>query len=114
MCERLGITHLKTSGYRPQTDEKCERVNYSVHNMITKLIGSKPDRWPDLLGTVALAYNSTVHTSTGFAPHDLFYTFPSSCALDAMIDGPVEDSASNADQYALQATERLGIILLCM
>jgi len=75
--------------------------------MITKLIGSKPDRWPDLLGTVALAYNSTVHISTGFAPHDLFYTFPSSCALDAMIDGPVEEPINNADQYALQATEKL-------
>ena len=48
-----------------------------------------------------------VHTSTGFAPHDLFYTFPSSCALDAMTDGPVEEPVNNADQYALQATERL-------
>jgi len=107
VCERLVITHLKTSDYRPQTDAKCERVHFSVHNMIIKLIGSKLDRWLDLLGTVAFAYNNTVHTSTGFAPHNLFYTFSSLYALDAMIDGPVDEPVNNADQYALQATERL-------
>ena len=73
LYKRLGITHLKTSAYRPQTDAKCERVHFSVHNMITKLVGDKHDRWPDLLGTVALAYNATVHTSTGYSPHELFY-----------------------------------------
>ena len=95
VCELLGITHLKKSGCRPQTDAKCERVHYSVHNMITKLIGSKPYRWPDLLGSVALAYNSTVHTSTGFVPHDLFYTFPS-CALqlDQLRNQPVMQTLS--------------------
>ena len=97
VCERLRITHLKTSGYRPQTDAKCERVHYSVHNVITKLIGSHPDRWPDLLGPVALAYNSTVHTSTGFAPHELFYSFSPSCALDAMIDAPTEEPFGSTD-----------------
>jgi len=100
VCERLGITHLKT-------DAKCERVHYSVHNMITKLIGSHPDWLPDLFGAVALAYNSTVHTSTGFAPHELFNSFPPSCALDAMIDAAREEPVGNADQYALQVTEQM-------
>jgi len=50
---RLGISHLRTSAYHPQTDAKCERVHFSVHNIITKLIDDKHDRWPDLLGTVA-------------------------------------------------------------
>ena len=38
LCKRLGIAQLRTSAYHPQTDAKCERVHYSVHNMITKLI----------------------------------------------------------------------------
>ena len=57
----------------------------------------------DLLGPVALPYNSTVHTSTGFMPHELFYSFLPSCALDAMIDVPTEEP----DQYTLQVTERM-------
>jgi len=104
---RLGISHLWTSDYHLQTDAKCERVHFSVHNIITKLIDDKHDRWPDLLGTVALAYNATVHTSTGYSPHELFYSFAPSCPLDAMVSTPASDPVSNTDEFALQAFERL-------
>jgi len=107
LYKRLGMTHLKTSAYRPQTDAKCERVHFSVHNMITKLVGNKHDRWPDLLGTVALAYNATVHTSTGYSPHELFYSFAPACSLDALVTTPMPEPVNNADEYALQAMERL-------
>jgi len=40
---RLGISHLRTSAYHPQTDAKCERVHFSVHNIINKLIDDKHD-----------------------------------------------------------------------
>jgi len=101
------MTHLKTSAYRPQTDAKCERVHFSVHNMITKLVGDKHERWPDVLGTVALAYNATVHTLTGYSPHELFHSFAPACPLDALVSTPMPDPVSNADEYALQAMERL-------
>jgi len=103
----LGISHLRTSAYHPQTDAKCERVHFSVYNIITKLTDDKHERWPDLLGTVALAYNATVHTSTGYSPHELFYSFAPSCPLDALLSTPASDSVSNADEFALQAFERL-------
>jgi len=32
LYKRLGMAHLKTSAYRPQTDAKCERVHFSMHN----------------------------------------------------------------------------------
>ena len=66
LSERLGIARLKTSGYRPQMDAKAERAHFSVHNMITKLVGDQHTTWPQLLGPVNLAYNATVHTATGF------------------------------------------------
>jgi len=75
LLKRLGISHLRTSAYHTETDAKCERVHFSIHNMITKMIDEKHERWPDLLGTVALAYNATVHTTTGYSPHELFYSF---------------------------------------
>jgi len=75
--------------------------------MITKLVGDKHERWPDLLGTIALAYNATVHTSTGYSPHELFYSFAPACPLDALVSIPMLEPVSNADEYALQAMERL-------
>jgi len=107
LLQRLGITHLKTSAYHQQTDTKCERVHFSVHNIITKLIDDKHERWPDLLGAVALAYNTTVHTNTGYSPHELFYSFASSCPLDAMVSTPASDPVSNADEFVLQTFECL-------
>jgi len=43
---------------------------------------------PDLLGTVALPCNATVHTATGYSQHELFYSFSPSCPLDAMVTVP--------------------------
>jgi len=67
LLKRLGISHLRTSAYHPEADAKCERIHFSAHNMIAKMIDQKHERWPDLLGTVALAYNAIVHTTTGYS-----------------------------------------------
>ena len=64
LYRRLGIAHLKTSAYHCQTDAKCETVHFSVHNLITELVGKKYDRWPHL-GTMVLAYNATMHSAVG-------------------------------------------------
>jgi len=107
LLRRLGITHLQTSAYHPQTDAKCERFYFSVHNIITELIDDKHERRPDLLGTVVPAYNATVQTATSYSPHELFYSFSPSCLLDALVFTPASDPVSNADNYALQAFEHL-------
>ena len=79
---------------------------YSVHNMMVKFIEKDFARWPSLLAGISLAYNSTVHTSTGFAPHELFYSFPPSCPFDIVVEADRTEAASGADQYALETTDR--------
>lgn len=97
LYNQLGISHLLTSAYNPQTDAKCKRIHYFIHNMITKLVGEKHDRWLDLLGTVALAYNSTVHSATSYYLHKLFYFFKPACRLDAQVTVPILEPIDNAD-----------------
>ena len=107
LCTRLGIARLRTSAYHPQTDAKCERAHFSIHNMIVKLAGSRREAWPELISAVALAYNCTVHLSTGYSPHELFYSFRPSYPLDVLVDSPSEEPASSADEFAYRSAERL-------
>ena len=75
--------------------------------MLTKLLKENQSTWPDLLHPIAIAYNATVHVSTGHAPFDLFYSFKSSCPLDVMTDTHLAEAANNADAYAYQTHNRL-------
>ena len=75
--------------------------------MISKLIGESHEQWPELLGPVAIAYNVTIHTETGHSPHELFYSFQTSCPLDVLVDTPATEPVSNADAYAPGTENRL-------
>ena len=97
---RLGITRLRTSGYHPQCDSKCERVHCSVHDMLVKFIEHDFKCWAAYLPGICLAYNSSIHTATGYAPHELFYSFPPTCPFD-VVEAEQTEAVSNADQYAL-------------
>jgi len=44
LCSRLKMNHLRTSAYHPQSDAKCERTHFSVHNLIVKLDEDKVHR----------------------------------------------------------------------
>jgi len=104
---RLGITRLRTSGYHPQCDSKCERVHCSVHDMLVKFIERDFKCWAAYLPGICLAYNSSIHTATGYAPHELFYSFAPKCPFDVVVEAEQTEAATNADQYTLEATDRL-------
>jgi len=104
---RLGITRLRMSGYHPQCDSKCECVHSSVHDMLVKFIERDFKNWAAYLPGICLAYNSSIHTATGYAPHELFYSFPPTCPFDVVVEAEQTEAVTNADQYALEATDRL-------
>jgi len=104
---RLGITRLRTSGYHPQCDSKCERVHCSIHDMLVKFIERDFKCWAAYLPGICLAYNSSIHSTTRYAPHELFYSFPPTCPFDVVVEAEQTEAVTNADQYALEATDRL-------
>jgi hypothetical protein len=60
------VKHVFTRSYKPTTNEQVERWNTSLVDAIAQL--SMENDWDLALGLACTAYNSTVHSSTGYAP----------------------------------------------
>ena len=73
LYKQFGIHRLRTTAYRPQCDGMVERVNRTLADMLASYVSNHPDRWSTFLPFVTFAYNTAVHTSTGFTPFYLMY-----------------------------------------
>ena len=68
----LGVAHLKTSGYRPQTNGACEVWHRTLNAMIAKFVDEGQRNWSSLIPYVNFCYNATEHSATGFPPFFIF------------------------------------------
>jgi len=68
----FGVAHLRTSGYRPQTNGVCEVWHRTLNAMIAKLVDEGQRDWSSLVPYVTFCYNATEHTATGFSPFFIF------------------------------------------
>ncbi|CAH1272763.1 RTL1 [Branchiostoma lanceolatum] len=64
----LGIAKSRTTPYHPQGDGLVERFNRTLKAMLSKYVSPMGDDWDDHLSHVLLAYNTSVHASTGYTP----------------------------------------------
>ena len=68
----LGVKHVFATAYRPTTNGQVERWNASLVDLVSHLGTEK--EWDLHIGLACTAYNSTVHSSTVFAPLELATT----------------------------------------
>ena len=73
LSELLGTVKTKTTPYHPRSDGLLERFNRTLLAMFAMFVSKEHNNWDDLLPFMMLAYNTTVHTSTGFTPHRLVF-----------------------------------------
>jgi hypothetical protein len=71
ICMEYGIRHLRTSPERPASNGRCERVHKGIHSMLAKAVRSDHRDWDLVLPATTFAYNSTLHSSTGYSPNQL-------------------------------------------
>lgn len=72
-CKTVGIKHLKTTAYHPQTNGKTERFNRFLAIALSLAIDKSQRNWDRVLQSCLLAYRTTIHKHTQETPYYLMY-----------------------------------------
>lgn len=75
MSKLLEIKHIKTTPYHPQSNGGIERYHRTLGQFVRAYTQKNPMTWHNYLPYFTFSYNTTVHSSTGFAPHTLVFGF---------------------------------------
>ena len=73
LCEKLGIHKSRSSPYHPQGAGIVERANRVIKDQLAKYIAHQGDDWDKHIHQLQLAYNTSVHTSTGLTPYFIMH-----------------------------------------
>ena len=107
LCKLVGINKTRTSPYHPQSDGLVERFNRSLKDQLSKYLLSTPGEWDDVLHQVQFAYNSAVHSSTGFSPFYLAKGREPRLPANVIVGSPASTSHLTPDSYATSLQTRL-------
>ncbi len=74
LYKKLGVQHLRTSAYRPQTNSSAESFNRELIKIMCTLLDDPDDEeWELFLPAVQCSYNTAVRTATNSSPFFLMY-----------------------------------------
>ena len=82
------IQKTRTSPWRPQSDVMVERFNCTIGGMIKQYVKDSQTDCDEFLPLCAMAYNSTVHSSSGYSPNFLMFGREFHLPLDLILPVP--------------------------
>jgi hypothetical protein len=68
LMKELGVEHLQTAAYNPQSNGQAEAAVKTILHGLQKTVGDNPHAWDEKLPLVLLGLRSAVHSTTGFSP----------------------------------------------
>ena len=94
----LGIKKLRTSGYNPRSNGLPEQSNLTTKNYLTALVKENKE-WDCWLSELSFAYNSSIHTTTGFSPFELMFGRKARIPLDILYNYHKESESISVEQF---------------
>ena len=107
VCKLLGIAKTRTTPYHPQSDGLVERFNHTLLNMLATAATEYPFQWQDHLQPLCMAYNSSVHPTTGHPPFFLMFGRQARMPINVAFGLPHSDVATSHSDFAHQLRKRL-------
>ena len=84
----LGINHIRTTSFHPQSNGACERQHSTIMNGISFYVSKGKDDWDRFLPHIQFAINSSVHEGHLFSPHYLLYGYEPVLPAEVELDLP--------------------------
>lgn len=81
VCKILGVTHLTTAPYAPQSNGSIERVHQTMKTKLRQEVSQGGADWKEKLPLVVAAINDSVQTS-GLSPHEIIFGRPPAIPTD--------------------------------
>ena len=69
----IGINHIFSTAYHPQTNGTIERFNATIKSQLCKLQDLNRNNWDQYLSATVYAYNIGQHRTTKYSPYQLLY-----------------------------------------
>ena len=73
LLKMFGVKKLRTTGYNPRADRLTEKDNEFIKNYLASYLNYSGKEWDLWCREASYAYNSSVHSSTGFTPAKLMF-----------------------------------------
>ena len=106
LCKLYNVKKSRTSAYHPAGNGQAERFNRTLITMLRTLPEDKKKRWNLYLDNITLAYNSAIHSTTGYSPYFLFFGRNPTLSIDVMVNMN-KDEPVDVDEYVQEQRKKM-------
>ena len=81
VAKRFRMKQVKTTAYHPMSNGVIERSHHVLAEFLKQYV-SKDDAWDEWLELATFSYNTSLHESLGYSPHEVVYGQPARLPSD--------------------------------